>query len=363
MNIEVCDSYRVIVERGALSRLGAEVRAVSPAVRCALITDTVVGPLLAASAVDSLIAAGIGPVVIGVPAGESSKSWETAGRLLEALSEAGLGRDSIVVALGGGVVGDLAGFVAATYLRGIPVVQVPTTLLAQSDSAIGGKTGVDLPRGKNLAGAFWQPALVISDPDVLATLPQREWLSGLAEVAKSAALDGGDVFAALEADAADLVAREAGATMRAVVMSAALKARVVSGDERESRERECLNYGHTLAHALERELGYGTVSHGAAVADGLRFAARLAVDVAGASGQWAARQEALLDALGLARISEPCEPAGLLAAMKSDKKSRDGVVRFVLSTAPGAWTVVPVEDAVVEAALTRWCRYPMGGTS
>ena len=363
MNIDVCDSYRVIVERGALARLGSEVRVVSGAVRCALVTDTVVGPLLAASAVDSLLAAGIGPVVIGVPAGEASKSWETAGRLLEEFSEAGLGRDAIVVALGGGVVGDVAGFVAATYLRGIPVVQVPTTLLAQADSAIGGKTGVDLPRGKNLAGAFWQPALVLSDPDVLATLPEREWLSGLAEVAKSAALDGEDAFATLEADAAALVARDADATMRAVVMSAALKARVVSDDEREARERECLNYGHTLAHALERELGYGTVSHGAAVADGLRFAARLAVDVAGASPEWARRQEALLDALGMSPITQACEPAGLLAAMKSDKKSRDGVVRFVLTTAPGSWTVVPVEDAVVSAALARWCHDPMGGTS
>ena len=363
MNIDVCDSYRVIVERGALARLGSEVRVVSGAVRCALVTDTVVGPLLAASAVDSLLAAGIGPVVIGVPAGEASKSWETAGRLLEEFSEAGLGRDAIVVALGGGVVGDVAGFVAATYLRGIPVVQVPTTLLAQADSAIGGKTGVDLPRGKNLAGAFWQPALVLSDPDVLATLPDREWLSGLAEVAKSAALDGEDAFATLEVDAAALVARDADATMGAVVMSAALKARVVSGDEREARERECLNYGHTLAHALERELGYGTVSHGAAVADGLRFAARLAVDVAGASPEWARRQEALLDALGMSPIPATCDPAGLLAAMKSDKKSRDGVVRFVLTTAPGSWTVVPVEDAVVSAALARWCHDPMGGTS
>ena len=362
MNIEVCDSYRVIVERGALTRLGSEVRAVSGAVRCALVTDTVVGPLLAASAVDSLLAAGIGPVVIGVPAGEASKSWETAGRLLEEFSEAGLGRDAIVVALGGGVVGDLAGFAAATYLRGIPVVQVPTTLLAQADSAIGGKTGVDLPRGKNLAGAFWQPALVLSDPDVLATLPEREWLSGLAEVAKSAALDGEEAFATLEADAAALVARDAGATMRAVVMSAALKARVVSGDEREARERECLNYGHTLAHALERELGYGTVSHGAAVADGLRFAARLAVDVARCRLMWAPPGGAARRA-GLADPGDTCDPAGLLAAMKSDKKSRDGVVRFVLTTAPGAWTVVPVEDAVVAAALARWCHNPMGGTS
>jgi 3-dehydroquinate synthase len=348
-------SYDVVVERGALAHLGSEVRRVSAAMRCAVVTDTVVGPLLGAAAEASLRAAGFVPVAVTVPAGEASKSWSQAGRLLEAFSEAGLGRDSIVIALGGGVVGDVAGFAAATYLRGVPVVQVPTTLLAQADSAIGGKTGVDLPRGKNLAGAFWQPSLVLGDPDVLATLPEREWLSGLAEVAKSAALDGEAAFAALETDAAALRARDANATERAVLMAATLKARVVTGDEREAADRECLNYGHTLAHAIEREMGYGTVSHGAAVADGLRFAARLAVEVVGASLGWARRQEALLDALGLARIVDRADPAALLAAMKSDKKARAGMVRFVLSTTPGSWTVVPVEDAVVAAALARWC--------
>jgi len=356
-------SYGVVVERGALSRLGQEIRGVSGAVRCALVTDTNVGPLLGPAAEASLRGAGFDPVVVAVPAGESAKSWAQAGRLLEAFSEAGLGRDTLVVALGGGVVGDISGFAAATYLRGVPVVQVPTTLLAQADSAIGGKTGVDLPLGKNLAGAFWQPLLVVSDPDVLATLPEPEWRSGLAEVAKSAALDGEAAFVALETNAPALVARDADATMRAVVMSASLKARVVSGDEREAADRECLNYGHTLAHALERELGYGTVSHGAAVADGLRFAAWLAVEVAGASPEWACRQEALLDELGLAPIAQTCDPASLLAAMKSDKKARDGVVRFVLTTAPGSWTVVPVEDAVVAGALTRWCQDATEGTS
>jgi 3-dehydroquinate synthase len=356
-------SYDVLVERGAIARLGEHVRRVSAARLCALVTDANVDTLLGTAAEAALHAAGFEPVTVSIPAGETSKSWTTAGGLLEAFSEAGLGRDSLVVALGGGVVGDVAGFAAATYLRGVPVVQVPTTLLAQADSAIGGKTGVDLPRGKNLAGAFWQPALVVSDPDVLATLPEREWLSGLTEVAKSAALDGEVAFAALETDASALRARDSEATERAVLMSAALKARIVSGDEREAADRECLNYGHTVAHALERVLGYGTVTHGAAVADGLRFAARLAVEVGGASPEWAKRQEALLDALDLAPIGKVCDPRALLAAMKSDKKARAGVVRFVLSSAPGSWTVSPVEDAVVEAALTRWCETMTGGNS
>ena len=353
--------YDVLVERGSLSRLGEEVRAVSAARSCALVTDENVDTLLGAATEASLHAAGLEPVTISIPAGEASKSWATAGRLLEEFSEAGLGRDSLVIALGGGVVGDVAGFVAATYLRGVPVVQVPTTLLAQADSAIGGKTGVDLPRGKNLAGAFWQPVLVLSDPDVLVSLPEREWLSGLAEVVKSAVLDGEAAFAALEADASALQARDVEATGRAVRMSAELKARVVSGDEREAADRECLNYGHTLAHAIERELGYGTVTHGAAVADGLRFAARLAVEAAGASTEWARRQEALLDALGLAPIDDLRDPAALLGAMKSDKKARAGVVRFVLSSAPGSCVVAPVDDTVVAAALTRWRETMTGG--
>jgi 3-dehydroquinate synthase len=356
-------SYDVLVERGSLARLGEEVREVSPARLCALVTDENVDALLGLAAEASLHAAGFEPVTVSIPAGEASKSWATAGRLVEEFSEAGLGRDSLVIALGGGVVGDVAGFAAAAYLRGVPVVQVPTTLLAQADSAIGGKTGVDLPRGKNLAGAFWQPLLVLSDPDVLASLLEREWFSGLAEVVKSAALDGEAAFAALEADAPALRAREAEATGRAVLMAAALKARVVSGDEREAADRECLNYGHTLAHAIERELGYGTVTHGAAVADGLRFAARLAVEVASADPAWADRQEALLDALGLTPIDDVRDPAALLAAMKSDKKARRGVVRFVLSSAPGSWVVAPVDDAVVAAALTRWCETTTGGDS
>jgi 3-dehydroquinate synthase len=347
--------YDVVVGRGLLDSLGAEVRECSLAKRCVVVSDEVVGPLLAERAEASLHASGIEPVSIWVPAGEASKSWEQAGRLLEAFSESELGRDSLVVALGGGVVGDLAGFAAATYLRGVPVVQVPTTLLAQTDSAIGGKTGVDLPRGKNLAGAFWQPLLVLSDVACLDTLPEREWHSGLAEVAKSAVLAGEDAVAMLEDDADALLARDESAVLSAVLMAAGLKGVVVSGDERETADREALNYGHTLGHALERELGYGNVSHGAAVADGMRFAARLAASLGVAAPAWAERQERLLDTLGLYRIPGECDPAALLAAMRSDKKTRAGRVRFVLSSGPGTWTVDAIDESALAPALALWC--------
>jgi len=349
-------SYAVSMGPGLLDRLGEIVRSSTPALRCALVTDDAVGPLYAARAADALRSAGLEPVVFTVPAGERSKSWTEAGRLLERLSESGMGRDGIVVALGGGVVGDLAGFCAATYLRGVPVVQVPTTLLAQVDSAIGGKTGVDLPLGKNLAGAFWQPFAVVADTGLLATLSEREWRSGLAEVAKSAILDSEASFSSLEDDATALVARDPEATLRAVSLSASLKARVVSGDEREAADRECLNYGHTLAHALERELGYGTITHGAAVADGIRFAARLSQAVFGDGGEWSARQARLLDRLGLDPVDAGCEPARLAKAMLSDKKARSGRVRFVLSRGPGEWVAEPVDETVLLAELESWCR-------
>ena len=356
-------SYDILVGRGALSRLGGELRARTEAVRCALVTDENVERLFAERTLSSLRGAGFAPELFTIPAGETSKSWDEAGRLLKGFSKAGLGRDSVVIALGGGVVGDLAGFAAATYLRGVPVVQVPTTLLAQADSAIGGKTGIDLPAGKNLVGAFWQPLLVLSDTECLSGLPEIEWSSGLAEVVKSAALFGEHAFARLEDDLEGLLVRDSSCVESAVLMAAALKAHVVSGDEREAADRECLNYGHTLAHALERELGYGTMTHGAAVADGMRFAARLAESVLGAPAEWTRRQEALLDELGLTRSQATCDAAGLLAAMKSDKKARDGKVRFVLLRAPGSWTVTQLEDAVVAEALADWCRPSTGGTA
>jgi 3-dehydroquinate synthase len=201
----------------------------------------------------------------------------------------------------------------------------------------------------------------VADTACLATLPGPEWRSGLAEVAKSAVLDSERALSALEVDVPALVTRDADAVERAVLMAASLKARVVSGDEREAADRECLNYGHTFAHALERVLGYGSITHGAAVADGIRFAARLAESAAGTDPGWTRRQERLLDALGLVPTGARCEPRALLAAMRSDKKVRSGLVRFVLSPSPGEWTVEPVDEDVLLGSLTQWCGSDSGG--
>ncbi len=356
LHVSTGPGYDVVIGSGILATIGDVITERTPARRVIIVSDTNVAPLYAGVVEDSLAAAGIEAETLVFEAGEASKCWETAGALVSQLADRRLGRDGVVIALGGGVVGDLAGFAAAVYVRGIPVLQVPTTLLAQVDSSIGGKTGVDLPSGKNLAGAFWQPVSVVADTSVLATLPESEWTSGLVEVAKSALLAGEIETAALEANAQHLIVRDHVAVQHAVVMAAGFKAAVVSGDEREAGDRECLNLGHTFGHALERVVGYGTVSHGAAVAIGMRFAARLAEELVGASPQLTQRTGALLDMLG----ATDGVPGGvgadqILDAMLSDKKTRGGVVRFVLLREPGDWSVVPVEIEVlnrhVEAVL------------
>ena len=347
--------YEVQLGDGVLDRVGDTVRARTRALSVALITDERVAELYGARAEAALSAAGISVTLVTVPAGEASKDWAVAGAVLEELAAARLDRTAAVVALGGGVVGDLAGFCAAVYLRGIPFVQVPTTLLAQVDSSVGGKTGVDLPQGKNLAGAFWQPVAVLADTTTFATLPALEWRSGLAEVAKAAFLDSERFVSVLEAAVAGgEVARE-GAATRAIVADAILfKARIVASDERESGNREVLNYGHTFGHALEKVLGYGTITHGEAVAEGIRFAARLAQEIAGASAGWTARQERLLGSLGLPPVRREVDPGRLAVAMRSDKKVRGGEVRFVLCTAPGRWETRTVDEATISRHLAAW---------
>jgi 3-dehydroquinate synthase len=353
--------YDVLVAPGLLDEVGGLVAERTPAKRCALVSDDNVAALFADRVAVSLRTVGIEPETWTVRPGEASKDWAEAGRLLEGFAEAGLGRDSLVVAVGGGVVGDLAGFCAATYLRGVPVVHVPTTLLAQTDSSIGGKTGVDLPHGKNLVGAFWQPLLVVSDTACLASLPDTEWRSGLAEVAKSAVLASEEALAGLEADASALAARQPDAIDRAVRMAAGFKARVVAGDEREAGERESLNYGHTFGHALEFATGYGRIPHGMAVGEGMRFAARMAQDVVGAPAAWTSRQADLLDALGLTALGGACDAETILLAMRLDKKVRDARIRFVLTKGPGDWLVDAVDENVIAAALEQWCGGSEGG--
>lgn len=356
IRVEVAQhTYGVLVGRGLLPTLGEHVsRLPGGERRVAIVTDSTVGRLFGAAAEESLRAAGCEPLRFDVPAGESSKSWRQAGELLSAFAEAGLDRTTLVVALGGGVVGDLAGFCAASFLRGVPVVQVPTTLLAQVDSSIGGKTGVDLPSGKNLVGAFWQPVLVVSDTSLLGSLPETEWRSGLAEVAKSAILSGEDDVRWLEQNAEAVVGRDPAAVERAVQMCVRFKAEVVSGDERESGPRECLNLGHTLGHATEKEAGFGIVPHGLAVAEGMRFAAHLAEDMGIADAAWTLRQEALLDALGLVAGPMRFNPVALHETMRSDKKARSRRIRFAFAEAPGRCTVREVGDDVLAARLAGW---------
>ena len=350
--------YDVRIGAGVLGGLGAHVAAL-PALasvrRALVVTDGNVAPLYAARTKESLAQAGFRVSDIVVPAGEESKSLEVAGEVWEAMAALALGRDSVVVALGGGVVGDLAGFAASTYMRGVPVVQVPTTLLAMVDSSVGGKTGVNLEAGKNLVGTFKQPAYVCADTATLATLPAREWTCGCAEMAKSAVIDSDDFFFWL-ADAAEaLAARDEETAAEAIARSVVFKADVVAADKTESRGvRECLNYGHTLGHAVEALAGYGTFSHGAAVAEGMRFAARLGVALADTPLDFVRMQDELLDDLGLPALGWAAEPADMLDAMKRDKKARGGKVRFVLPRDVGDWELVDVEDDVILEHLAAW---------
>ena len=323
--------YDVRIGAGVLGGLGAHVAALpalASARRALVVTDGNVAPLYAARTKESLAQAGFRVSDIVVPAGEESKSLEVAGEVWEAMAALALGRDSVVVALGGGVVGDLAGFVASTYMRGVPVVQVPTTLLAMVDSSVGGKTGVNLEAGKNLVGTFKQPAYVCADTATLATLDEREWA---------------------------LAARDEETAAEAIARSVVFKADVVAADKTESRGvRECLNYGHTLGHAVEALAGFGTFSHGAAVAEGMRFAARLGVALADTPLDFVRMQDELLDDLGLPALGWAAEPADMLDAMKRDKKARGGKVRFVLPRDVGDWELVDVEDDVILEHLAAW---------
>lgn len=243
--------------------------------RVAVVTNPVVAPLYLDRVVATLAAAGASAVPIVIPEGEDHKDWQTLNLIFDALLTARCGRDTVLVALGGGVVGDVAGFAAATYQRGIPFIQVPTTLLAQVDSSVGGKTAVNHPRGKNMIGAFHQPLAVVADTDTLATLPRRELRAGLAEVIKHGLIQDAGFFAWLEANVARLLAGDAAALEHAVVRSMEIKAAIVARDETETGDRALLNLGHTFGHAIEAGLGFGTWLHGEAIGAGLVMAADL----------------------------------------------------------------------------------------
>ncbi|MEO5623161.1 MAG: 3-dehydroquinate synthase [Dokdonella sp.] len=285
-----------------------------------------------------------------LPDGEAFKTLACSAEIFDALAALGASRDATIVALGGGVIGDLAGFAAACWMRGIDFVQMPTTLLAMVDSSIGGKTGVNLAAGKNLVGAFHQPRAVVADIQTLATLPDREYRAGLAEVVKYGAMGDAVFFEWLEGNVAALNARDGAALIEAIAVSCRHKAAVVARDEHEHGERALLNFGHTFAHALETATGYGTLLHGEAVAMGMLRAARLSADLGRAPKADTERLASLLAALGLAVTPPTCDPARLLALMRLDKKNLGGKLRLILWRGIGQAEIV---SDVAEAALVR----------
>lgn len=347
--------YDVRVMPGAIASLGATLRELDANPQALIITDGEVAARYLDPVRVSLEAADFHCSVITVPSGEEAKSIACAAEIWNAMADCKLNRDSLVVALGGGVVGDLAGFTGSTFMRGLSVVQVPTTLLSMVDSSVGGKTAINLDAGKNLVGTFCQPLYVCADLDTLSTLPEREWACGCAEIAKSALIDSDDFFFWLCAHAEELAARDMAVTQEAVVRSVVFKAQVVAADEQETKGvRECLNYGHTLAHAIETEAGYGRYSHGAAVAEGMRFAARLAAARLGTSVDLVRSQDELLDTLGLPALDFHADPNRLLELMFSDKKVRSNTLRFVLPRDVGEWEVATLEPEFVLEHLVAW---------
>ncbi len=349
-------SYDIVCGAGLLGTVGGRVLEAGGR-RAVVIADRAVAQTHAAVVADSLAASGVDHETLTVPSGETSKSLEMAGRLWAELARLAVDRATHIVAVGGGVVGDLAGFVAASFARGLPVWHVPTTLVAQVDSAIGGKTGINLAEGKNLVGAFWQPRGVIADIETLATLPDREFRSGLAEVVKYGMILEAPFFAWLEAHAEGVLAREPTALAAAVERSAALKAGVVEQDEREiSGLRAALNYGHTFGHAYETAGGYGTLLHGEAVAIGMARAARLAALMGRLDAGVVSRQDSLLERFRLPTAptqgAGQASPDALLAIMARDKKALGGRLRFVLPDRIGRVELVSdVDPSLVRQVL------------
>lgn len=351
-------SYDVVVGQGLLAEAGQRIRPFLKRGRVAIVSDETVWGLHGAALTASLEASGVACPAVIVPPGEQTKSFEGLADVSDRLLALELDRSDLIVAFGGGVVGDLAGFAAAIYKRGIDFIQIPTTLLAQVDSSVGGKTAIDTPRGKNLIGAFHQPRLVLADLDVLATLPQREMRAGYAEVIKYGLLGDFAFFEWLEAHAGQVLSREPEALAHAVARSIEMKAEIVIADEKEAGRRALLNLGHTFGHALEAETGYGeALLHGEAVAAGSAIAFRFSAAQGLCSAQDATRAEAAIAAAGLpVRMSEvspaPFNARLLVRHMAQDKKAEGGRLTFILARGLGdAFVAKDVDAATVEAFL------------
>ena len=353
-------AYPIVVAPGALETLGRRMSELGLTGRACVITDSGIPGQLRETALGSLSEAGFDPLMLEIPQGEPSKNLSQAGELFAELSANRIERRDMIVALGGGVVGDLAGYIAATYLRGVAFVQAPTTLLGMVDASIGGKVAIDLPSGKNLVGAFYQPRLVVSDTRALNSLPPRHLTAGWAEVIKTGAIFDAELFDYLESNAEAILAGDEAMRARAVLRCSAIKGRVVSLDERETTGlRARLNLGHTLGHALETSLEYTGILHGEAVAIGTSFAARLAERVGSITAEERQRQIDLLAAYGLPTTAPPgLELSDIQAALAVDKKVSAGQTRWILCDGIGRGRLrgdvrQEVADAELEAFLSQ----------
>lgn len=346
-------SYEIEIGSGNLAAGIDRLLTAHQVTRAVVISDSSVAPLYGEAVTAALTVRGAAAHLLTVPAGERSKSIESATRLWQEMLACGADRKSIVVALGGGVVGDLAGFIAATYTRGVPLVQIPTTLLAQVDSSVGGKVGINLPGAKNMVGAFWQPWKVVIDTQMLATLPEREYKAGLAEVVKYGVILDAEFFAYLEAHVDQLNQRDNEVLKYVIARCCRLKADVVEQDERETTGlRAVLNYGHTFGHAYEAATGYESLLHGEGVSIGMMCAARLALRMGRIPQEFLDRQFQLLTALDLPTTAPAAAANELLRLMSHDKKVEHGRLRFVLPTRMGHVELVgEVDPADVRASL------------
>jgi 3-dehydroquinate synthase len=342
-------SYPVFVGWGILDKLGERIKQAGLSGTANIISDETVFPIYGARVKKTLEKAGFAVNYCVIPPGEASKNISQAVKIYDFLIEHWVERTDVIVALGGGMIGDLAGFVAATLLRGLPWLQVPTSLIAMTDASIGGKVAVDHPRGKNLIGAFYQPRLVLADVKALTTLPQRELTSGWAEVIKHGLILDADFLQLLEDDAEDLIKLKPAITAKVIARSAAIKCQIVSEDEKETGKRIILNYGHTIAHGIEAASKYERFFHGETVAIGMMGAARLSYRLGLLSLNAVERQKALLQKFGLPTDCFGIPLADVLAAMELDKKVRDKAIRWVLLKDIGKAVIrsdVPIKEVL-----------------
>ena len=349
-------SYPIVVEAGVLKSIEKQLAPMVKGRKCLIVTDSNVSDRYEKEIFAVLENSGASVAVSKFEAGEAQKHLETMIGIYHDAVTAGLDRSSFIIALGGGVPGDIAGFTAATYMRGIKFIQIPSSLLAMVDSSVGGKTGVDLPQGKNLVGAFWQPEMVVVDPELLKTLPRRELLCGLAEVVKYAVIMDAEFFDLLEANVDRLLALDLDFYSKIISHCCQCKADIVKQDEREGGIRAILNYGHTFGHAVEAVAGFGIVEHGEGVAIGMAMAADTAVAMNMIDQSLADRQELLLKAIGLPVEVANVTPEQLLVAMGSDKKKEGSKKKFILPEKMGKASVFDnVEDSLLLKVMAKRC--------